>query len=220
MQCVTGPWMHVLWNGEKTQAFTPSRGLRQGDPLSLYLFVLCMERLCQLIEKSIAEKKWKPICLSRGPRPKFPHICFADDLILLAEASEAQIGIIRSVLERSCTASGQKVSLEKSKIYFSANVPREFRKLISTASGIQSTCDLGKYLGLPVLQKRLNKETFGEVVARVSSRMAGWKGRVLSTAGRLTLVKFVASSIPVHSMGTILMPKSTLAKLDQLSRSF
>ncbi|CAA7037248.1 unnamed protein product [Microthlaspi erraticum] len=219
LQCVTGPSMHVLWNGEKTEAFKPERGLRQGYPLSPYLFVLCMERLCHLVENAIGEGKWKPISLSRGG-PKLSHMCFADDLILFAEASVSQIRVIRGVLERFCLASGQKVSLEKSKIYFSANVARELRDEISGASGIQPTCDLGKYLGMPVLHKRLNKETFGEVVARVSARMAGWKGRVLSMAGRLTLTKAVISSIPVHSMSTILLPKSTLAKLDQLTRSF
>ncbi|CAA7012924.1 unnamed protein product [Microthlaspi erraticum] len=147
-------------------------------------------------------------------------MCFADDLILFAEAFVAQIRVIRAVLERFCEASGQKVSLEKSKIYFSANVEREQRERISGVSGIQQTCDLGKYLGMPVLQKRLNKETFGEVIARVSSRMAGWKGRVLSMAGRVTLTKSVISSIPIHSMSTIMLPQSTLAKLDQLSRGF
>lgn len=72
-------------------AFKPLRGLRQGDLLSPYLFVLCMERLCHLNEEAVEEKKWKPIFLSRGG-PKLTHICFADDLILFAEASLAQSG--------------------------------------------------------------------------------------------------------------------------------
>lgn len=112
MQCVAGPSMNVLWNGEKTEAFKPERGLLQGDPLSPYLFVLCMERLCHQIERSIGLKEWKPINLSRGG-PKLLHICFADDLILFAEASVAQIRVIRKVLETFCLASGQKVSLDK-----------------------------------------------------------------------------------------------------------
>lgn len=68
MQCVSGPDMSLFWNGEKTEAFTPRRGLRQGDPLSPYLFVLYMERLCHLIEVAIMEGEWKPITLSRGGR--------------------------------------------------------------------------------------------------------------------------------------------------------
>lgn len=202
MQCVSGPSMSLLWNGEKTESFTPLRGLRQGDPLSPYLFVLCMERLCHLIDNAVMEKKWKPISLSQGG-PKLSHICFADDLILLAEASVAQIRIIRGVLERFCLASGQKVSLEKSKIFFSRNVSRDLEGLISTESGIKSTRDLGKYLGMPVLQKRINKDTFKEVLERVSSKLAGWKGGSLSFAGRLTLTKAVLNSISVHSMSTI-----------------
>ena len=161
MQCVTSSSMNLLWNGELTESFKPLRGLRQGDPLSPYLFVMCLERLCHRIDRAVGAKKWKPISLSCGG-PKLSHICFADDLILFAEASVAQIRVIRGVLESFCKASGQRVSLEKSKIYFSKNVHRDLEKLISDESGIKSTKDLGKYLGMPVLQKQINKDTFGK----------------------------------------------------------
>lgn len=219
MRCVAGPTMNLLWNGEKTEAFTPLRGLRQGDPISPYLFVLCMERLCHMIEHAVGAKEWKPIRLSRGG-PNLSHICFADDLILFAEASVAQVHVIRRVLEAFCSASGQKLSLEKSKIFFSGNVSGDMEKEISDASGIRSSRDLGKYLGMPVLQKRMNKDMFGEVLARVSARLSGWKSCVLSMAGRLTLTKAVLSSILVHSMSSVMLPKSTLASLDKISRSF
>ena len=159
----------MLFNGERISAFTPARGLRQGDPLSPYLFVLCIERLCHQIELAVARKEWKPIDLSqRGP--KLSHVCFADDLILFAEASVAQVRVVRRVLESFCLASGQKVSLEKSKIFFSSNVSRDMERLISVESGIESTKELGKYLGMPILQKRMNNETFVEVFGRVASR--------------------------------------------------
>lgn len=131
---------------------------------------------------------------------------------LFAEASVLQIKVIRKVLENFCHASGQKVSLEKSKIYFSENVSRDLARLISAESGIQSTRELGKYLGMPILQKRINKDTFGDIVERVSSRLAGWKGRFLSMAGRITLTKAVLTSIPIHTMSTIALPQATLVK--------
>ena len=219
MACVTNPSMSLLFNGERTSAFTPARGLRQGDPLSPYLFVLCIERLCNQIELAVARKEWKPIGLSqRGP--KLSHVCFADDLILSAEASVAQVRVIRRMLESFCLASGQKVSLEKSKIFFSSNVSRDMERLISVESGIESTKELGKYLGMPILQKRMNKETFVEVLGRVASRLAGWKGHTLSLAGRITLTKSVISSIPLHSMSTIVLPASTLEGLDKVARAF
>ena len=165
------------------------------------------------------DKRWKPIRLSRGG-PQLSHICFADDLILFAEASVTQIRVIRKVLEKFCKASGQKVSLQKSKIFFSNNVSRGREERISRESGIASTKELGKYLGMPILQKRINKDTFGEVLEKVASRLAGWKKQTLSLAGRVTLTKSVLSSIPVHTMSTISMPVGILEKLDSLARSF
>lgn len=104
-------------------------------------------------------------------------------------------------------ASGQKVSLEKSKIFFSDNVHRDLAELISDESGIKATRELGKYLGMPILQKRINKYTFRDVLEKVSTRLAGWKGRFLSSVGRLTLTKAVLSSIPVQTMIVISLPK-------------
>ena len=71
-----------------------------------------------------------------------------------------------------------------------------------------------------ILQKRINKDTFEDVLEKVASQLAGWKKQTLSLAGRVTLTKAVISSIPVHSMSTIYLPVSTLEKLDSLSRSF
>lgn len=187
--------------------------------MSPNLFVFCVERLCHLIENSICAKEWKPISLSRGG-PKLSHICFADDLILFAEASVAQIRVIRKVLERFYVVSGQNISLEKFKIFFSNNVHRDLEKLISEESGIKSTKELGVYLGMPMLQRRIKKDTFGKVVERVASRLVGWRGRFFSMAGRLTLTKAVLTSIPIHTMSTILLPKATLEKLDRISRDF
>lgn len=105
MQCVMGSSMNILRNGERAKLFKPMRGLRQGDPLSPHLFVMCLEILCHQSELSIDSTEWKPISLSRGG-PKLSHICFADYLILYTEASVAQIQVIRRVLEKFCMASG------------------------------------------------------------------------------------------------------------------
>ncbi|XP_021734916.1 uncharacterized protein LOC110701593 [Chenopodium quinoa] len=59
--CITTPQISVLWNGEITSEFRPSRGIRQGDPMSSYIFVLCLERLSLMIEEKVLQKQWKPV---------------------------------------------------------------------------------------------------------------------------------------------------------------
>lgn len=93
MECITTATMQLLWNGEITEIFTPSRGIRQGDPISPYIFVLCIERLSHGINDAVKRGHWKPIKLSRGGT-SLSHLFFADDLILLAEASCRQAMVI------------------------------------------------------------------------------------------------------------------------------
>lgn len=78
MACVSTSDMRVLWNGEMTNSFNYSRGVRQGDHLSPYLFVICMERLSKLISVEVENKHWKPIRLSR----KGPDLIFSLQMIL------------------------------------------------------------------------------------------------------------------------------------------
>lgn len=68
MKCISTPKMKIMWNGVLSEEFDMERGIRQGDSLSPYIFVLCMERLSHIINYSVEEKKWRPIKLSRGGR--------------------------------------------------------------------------------------------------------------------------------------------------------
>ena len=63
MECITIVQMNVLWNGELTEDFEPSRGIRQGDLISPYIFVLCIKRLSHGISKEVTNGAWKPVHL-------------------------------------------------------------------------------------------------------------------------------------------------------------
>lgn len=166
-----------------------------------------MERLNQIIEEAIIGGTWKPIQASQG-RPMLSNLFFADDIMLFAEASVDQALSIGSCLERFCKASGQKVSLAKSIIYFSNNVPFRDRETINSTMQMDMTDDLGFYLGMPTLTSRVTRETFGHLCEKIDRRLSGWKSRHLSLAGRITLAKSTLASLGYYSMQTAKLPKT------------
>lgn len=119
---ITSATISLLWNGNRTDSFNPVRGLRQGDPLSPYLFVLCMERLGYMISKEVQEQRWTPIQVSQGG-PSLSHLFFADDVLLFTKAKPSQARLVADVLQKFCSISGLKVSLEKLTIYVTQGIP-------------------------------------------------------------------------------------------------
>ncbi|KAL5762377.1 hypothetical protein ACOSP7_018641 [Xanthoceras sorbifolium] len=107
MSCITSVSYKVLFNGEASSGFKPRCGLRQGDPLSSYIFVLCIEKLSHIILKSLTEKKWIPVKVSRGG-PGISHLFFADDLILFGQATIKQAAIMKRCIDMFCDSSGQQ----------------------------------------------------------------------------------------------------------------
>ena len=109
-KCTSSSSMNILSSGECTSEFFPSRSIRQGDPLSPYLFVICMERLSHLISLAMAPNLWKLVVLSRGGSP-ISHLYIIDDLFLFAEASLDQAAIIKSCLGIFVIALGRRLAL-------------------------------------------------------------------------------------------------------------
>lgn len=217
--CISTPRMRMLWKGEALEEFSPTRGIRQGDPLSPYLFVLCIEKLFQMIAMAVDNDQWSPIQLSRGG-PVISYLAFADDVLLFAEANVEQILLMKNILDLFCRSSGQKVSEEKTHIFFSSNVDSRRRQEICNASSFQITDDLGKYLGVPILHKRVNRRSFQFILDKVDQRLSNWKTKMLSFAGRLTLTKSVLQSLPTYVMQSAYIPRSICDKTDKRCRSF
>ena len=86
LSCISSTSISLLFNGEQLEEFQPSRGLRQGDPLSPYIFILCMEYLSSLINRKCDDGVWGRVKASRNG-PGFSHIFFTDDLLLFAKAT-------------------------------------------------------------------------------------------------------------------------------------
>ena len=219
MSCVTSTRILILFNGGNLDPFIPTRGLRQGDLISPYLFILCMEFLGHLIKLKCVVGDWKPLKASHG-NIGITHLFFADDLILFAKIEENTCEVISEVLNRFCKESDQKVSLEKSRIYFSPNVQEGVKEEICSNLGIQATTNISKYLGFPIKHKGAARNRVNFVVERVLNKLSGWKAKFLSFAGRSVLVKSVMSAIPNYVMQGEALPMHLCEKLDKINRDF
>ena len=193
--CISSSSMQLLWNGSKSDVFNSSRGIRQGDPLSPYLFVLCVEKLAHLIQRQVDLGRWRPIRLTKNGLP-LSHLFFADDLILFAEIGVDQVEVINECLSIFCDVSGQKVSMSKSRVFFSHNVNHNIKSQLSEFLGFSMAANLGKYLGVPLHHERVRNEHYQLVVDKVKQRLANWRGNSLSLAGRNTFDKICGYGNP------------------------
>ncbi|XP_074314415.1 uncharacterized protein LOC141649629 [Silene latifolia] len=126
MACVTTVSLSVLINGSPSRQFTPSRGLRQGDPLSPYLFILCAEVLSWLMRRAVEDNSLHGIRVVPGA-PPVSHLLFADDSIFFVKATVEEADIVTSILRRYESASGQLVSMDKTTVSFSKGIPIQRR---------------------------------------------------------------------------------------------
>ncbi|XP_070026098.1 secreted RxLR effector protein 78-like [Nicotiana sylvestris] len=118
MSCLTTTSISILDNGTHTEYFKSSRGIRQGDPMSPYLFIICMERLSKDIDSAVTDKDWCPISIIRG-RPRISHLFFVDDLTMFSRDNKRNYDTILAILGNFHVASGYKSTSRNPKSSFS-----------------------------------------------------------------------------------------------------
>ncbi|KAL0000247.1 hypothetical protein SO802_019849 [Lithocarpus litseifolius] len=219
MSCVSTVSTSLLFNGEALDPIYLLRGIRQGDPLSPYLFILCMDFLSQLIEGKCNGNLWQPVKASQSG-PTLSHLLFADNLVFFARADYVNCSAIRDVLDEFCSISGQTVSATKSRVYFSPNVDRDTRESLSDILGFGSTPNLGKYLGIPIKHSRSSSQDYNFILDRVKKKLAGWKASMLSLAGHSVLIQASLATIPTYVMQCTHLPGKILEGIDRVNCNF
>ena len=219
MEYVRSPSYSIMINGKPYDHLQPSRGIRHGDPLSPYLFLLCTEGFTTLFKKVNMERRIIGVSICRSA-PKITNLLFADDSLLFCQASQTEVAAITKILQKYAGASGQAINLQKSSIFFSKNTPSGHRQAIALALGVKEVEKFDTYLGLPTLIGHAKYQTFSFLKDRVWKKLQGWKGTILSRVGKEVLIKAVAQSIPTYTIGVFLLPSKLCDDLNALCAKF
>ncbi|XP_056695812.1 uncharacterized protein [Spinacia oleracea] len=219
MSCVTSTTSKIRINGALSDSFHASRGLRKGDPISPYLFIICMEYLSTLINNAHTQGEWNPFMLKRGGTP-ISHLMFADDLLLFGEANANTLQGMCSTLDIFWDCSGHKPNHSKSKLYFSKNTHQDDRSLFTSHLKVNESPDLGIYLGFPLTDRRPSTSQMSHIAKKIRGKLASWKAKCLSKAGRLTLIKSTLSTIANYSMQALALPGKTVDEIDKICSNF
>ncbi|XP_019178981.1 PREDICTED: uncharacterized protein LOC109174171 [Ipomoea nil] len=219
MLCVRTVRYRVLVNGKPSEEILPTRGLRQGDPLSPYLFIICAEGLSLLLQDAQAKGRIHGCRVARGA-PPISHLFFADDSLLFFKANMQETMVVKRCLETYEQFSGQSVNFHKSNISFSRNTLLLDRDAIAMSLGVEQAEDFGKYLGLPSVVGRNRKFVFSSVEQKLRQRFGSWNKRLLSMAGKEILLKSVAQAMPTYTMSIFLLPVSLCASLERLMNRY
>lgn len=149
MKCVKSVKYRIKVNTELTEVIIPGRGLRQRDPLSPYLFLICAEGFSSLMHQAEISNHIQGINVCNGA-PSVSHLLFADDSLILMKATTASADHLNYILDLYEACSGQKINKEISSIMFSRNVCTTAKEEMKQILQLSSEAMTDKYLGLPI----------------------------------------------------------------------
>ena len=215
--CLSTAHYTISINGESHGFFKATRGIRQGDPLSPYLFVLAMEGLGGILHKAAQQTTFRHHW--RCKPTNITHVCFADDLMLFCHADIGSIGVLRSSLDNFTKLSGLTINFAKSSMYLSG-IDEGMQHTITNWIGIEQRTLPVRYLGIPLISTRLTNTNCIPLLERITSRIKLWTSSSLTYAGRLQLIKSILFSIQVYWSSIFILPCSTLRKIESLLAAF
>lgn len=194
-QCLSIVTYSILLNSSPHGLIKPCRGLRQGDPLSPFLFILASEVLSRLFS-------WEEFCgrlhrvVAARHASSITHLMFMDNLLIFCRANIPEARSINHLLDLYCSWTGQLINRRKSLVYYTPNTNLEVLATVREELQLKLMSRDNKYLGLPVFMCKDKVRNFAVIKERLNSKMVGWKSKILSQAGRTTLIKSVVTSLP------------------------
>ncbi|XP_074267213.1 uncharacterized protein LOC141590524 [Silene latifolia] len=143
-----------------------------------------------------------------------------DDSIIFVKANENQVRVVMDVLSKYERASGQLVSKEKTTVSFSKGTVEWRREKVARVLGVKVVAEQDRYLGLPTVIGQ-SKHALTKIARdKLNNKMQGWHGKLFSRAGRETLIKAIAQSIPTYAMSVFKLPVNFCNELRSIVSRF
>ncbi|GJT75174.1 RNA-directed DNA polymerase, eukaryota, reverse transcriptase zinc-binding domain protein [Tanacetum coccineum] len=215
--CLNSSKGSILVNGSPTEEFQFYKGLKQGDPLSPFLFILVMESLHISFQRVVDVGMFTGIKLSSSLN--ISHLFYADDAIFLGQWNDSNIDTLVHVMECFYRVSGLRINLCKSKI-MGIHVDADRIKSAASKLGCLVLNTPFLYLGTKVGENMSRVHAWKEVIVKIKSCLSNWKLKTLSIGGRFTLLKSVLGSTPIFHMSIYKVPSSVLHLLESIRSHF
>eukprot|EP00253_Pinus_taeda_P026517 PITA_26517 len=215
---ISSPNFSILVNGIPSKPFSASRGLRQGDPLSPFLFILAAEGLGRFIKKERETGKIKGLKLW-GHNLCLTHQQFVDDIMLFGEPTVKEVKHLRNFLDIFAEASGLEINKDKSRVFIFNSVEQvkaHLTRLLGFRQGELPT----KYLGNILDFSSKKMKNWQGILDKLSTKVANWAFRSLNIASRIVLAKSVLQAIPVYPLSIMAAPIGICAKIRAIIRNF
>ncbi|XP_039116586.1 uncharacterized protein LOC120252479 [Dioscorea cayenensis subsp. rotundata] len=216
--CISKVSYALLINKTPTSWFSTSRGIRQGDPISPYLFILVAQNLTTMLNYAM-NSNLIPGFDSRLIH-NFNHLMYADDLILITEASRKSARNIKKCLLFYGNVTGQRINNSKSELIF----PSQFNKHLANRITMIMDYKVGsfpvKYLGILISPKKLALSCFTSMVDKIEKSVTFWKKSRISPAGKTILINSSIMTSPLYYLSVYPVPKGILDRINRAARTF
>ncbi|CAL0333597.1 unnamed protein product [Lupinus luteus] len=216
--CLQSSCVSVLVNGSPTLEFNLAKGLRQGDPIAPFLFLIVAEGLAGIMRSAVAKNLFSGYLVGKD-KVMVSHLHYADDTLLIGENSDKNIETLKCILHCFELSSGLKINFSKS----------SFISVKSEEGFVQSAvhklfCAVGsvpfKFLGIHVGANPKRLATWSPIIHSFKKKLSFWQQKLISFGGRVTLLNSVLSSLPIYFFSFFKAPVSVIKELVKIQRRF
>ncbi|XP_048337148.2 uncharacterized protein LOC125424292 [Ziziphus jujuba] len=214
--CISPDSVELLLNGSVFSKTDMQRGLKQEDPLSLFLFTLYSELLSRMLLKLEREGRIHGIKIGRSS-PPISHLLFAGDILPFCKANMEEVHEVVDCLNLFCSCLGQKINYVKSGCFLSKSTKGKLKADIKKSFGLKELTRETKYFGNPMFVSRNRTKNYEVLKVKVELKLQGWKAKLISQAGKHTLIKSVMSAIPLYTMAAAKLPSKWCNDIERMS---